>query len=130
MGVTVKIDTARLDAYARRLQSEPIAVLGRMAQGMADEMIRKIESPPKTGRIYGTHQASAPGEPPANDTGELAASITVESDGETVTLAARAPYAPTLEYGGAKIAPRPFFWNTIEDRWPEALGELSAAMKE
>jgi hypothetical protein len=42
------------------------------------EAIRSIESGGRSGRIYGDHQASAPGEPPANDTGALVASILIE----------------------------------------------------
>lgn len=129
MGITVTVNTAKLEAFAARLHVVPIAALEKVAQEMKAEMIRKIESPPKTGRIYGTHQASAPGEAPAADTGTLAGSITVDRSEKEVILSAQAPYAAVLEHGGAHIAPRPFFYNTVEELWPKALGEIADAIK-
>lgn len=128
MGVTVKVDTARLQAFAAKLQRTPMEALGTVADQMAAEMVREIDSPPKTGRVYGTHQASAPGEAPANETGELASSIRVQKGAEEVILSAEAPYAPVMEHGGAHVAPRPFFYNTIEAMWPQALGEIAEAV--
>jgi HK97 gp10 family phage protein len=58
------------------------------------------------------HQASAPGESPANDHGVLASSIVTEKgiEGDTVvaTVMASAQYAFPLEHGTKTIAPRPF----------------------
>lgn len=84
---------------------------------VSNEMVRLIRSPPKTGRLYQrrgrVHQASAPGEPPATDTGRLAKSIRAgrpEVAGMVVrcTVQVRAKYARALEYGTQRIAPRPY----------------------
>lgn len=116
------------------------------AEGMASEAgrivlatIRRIEartkaslSGPRSGRLYqrgakGTivHQASAPGEAPATDTGNLANSIGAQmigrSEGE-VTVGAE--YAVTLELGGGKIAPRPFLQPAVTAEWPEFLNAM------
>lgn len=44
-------------------------------QHLGGQVKAKMEAP-KTGRMYGRHQASAPGEPPAVDDGNLIGSIT------------------------------------------------------
>ena len=80
------------------------------------EVKRRIQYPPKTGRVYiiggKRHQASAPGEAPANLTGNLVRSVryTVPSDNRLVIGEVKsAPYAKYLEKGspGGKILPRP-----------------------
>lgn len=79
---------------------------------------------PKHGREYrrarGPHRASAPGEPPAYDTGTLERSITEPhahklSTGVVVEVDIDAPYAAELEYGRAGIAARPFVEPAIEE---------------
>lgn len=64
---------------------------------------------PKTGTQYGDHQASAPGEPPAIDTGTLQNSISVETES---ALEARvivgAEYGLYLEMGTVFMEARPF----------------------
>lgn len=88
---------------------------------------------PGTGKIYGAtgpvskpgkkrrkrHQASAPGEPPATDTGTLANStqgkMLSETEGE---VRVTAEYGPMLEHGTTFIAPRPFFAPSVEDVRP------------
>lgn len=58
---------------------------------------------------YKFHRASAPGEAPAVDTGVLMNSIRVQmtSDVEGMVYT-NTDYAPVLEFGGAKMAARPF----------------------
>lgn len=79
-----------------------------------NEVLRLILNTPKTGRISKrrgvTHQASAPGEPPASDTGRLVGSIRTEYDAEGLqgTVVASTNYAFKLEFGTPRIAARPF----------------------
>lgn len=73
----------------------------------------KIMLPPKTGRIYKRgkrdHQASAPGEAPANDYGILVNSIKPRFVRKLEGIVSvTAEYAATLEFGGARVAKRPF----------------------
>jgi hypothetical protein len=83
-----------------------LKALALMAQGDAQ---RRVLKGPKTGRWYGRHRASAPGEAPANDTGFLAGSIKIEvTEKLQVDLRALAPYAIHLEYGTVNMRPRPF----------------------
>lgn len=52
-----------------------LAFLKDAGESTADTLRKGIMSPPKTGRRYGRHQASAPGEYPANKSGDLASGI-------------------------------------------------------
>ena len=85
------------------------------------EVVRLIKSPPKTGRLYlrggRIHQASAPGEAPANESGMLAESIGFKVSSPTQLVigneASIAPYGRRLELGDdftgrGSIAARPF----------------------
>lgn len=92
------------------------AVLGlqRGVEAVRDEAVSLILSGPKTGRIYRrggvSHQASAPGEPPASDTGQLVNSIitSVDTGKLTGSVGFGTEYAKFLNYGTRNIAPRPF----------------------
>ncbi len=82
-----------------------------------------IREPGRTGRMYGTHQASAPGEPPANWTGELADSVTIEpGPGHSAYMIVGAEYGPWLEYGTVHMAPRPFVEPTVKEFSAGGLG--------
>src|SRR5262249_8733772 len=65
------------------------------------------------------HRASAPGEPPALDTGALRKSVEPDVDraNRTVTLYVggyEAPYAEDLEFGNLYVEPRPFMFGTLD----------------
>ena len=94
--------------------------------------VKKTLSQPGTGRIYKRsggaieHQASAPGEPPAVDTGMLRASVTnqvidVSQSRIEVWIGTNKKYGKTLELGTSKIAPRPWLFVTIKKNWGKAL---------
>ena len=72
----------------------------------------------KTGRPRKRHQASAPGEPPAPDTGALRNSVGQEIVGGILRVGVGMPYGPFLEFGtlteGGAIAPRPFMRPALE----------------
>lgn len=71
-----------------------------------------IRNGPRTGRVYTfkgrKHQASAPGEAPANRTGRLARSVGYKASGHhTLVVGEEAEYAGWLENGTKKMAKRP-----------------------
>ena len=71
-----------------------------------------IRNGPRTGRVYTfrgrKHQASAPGEVPANRTGKLAKSVGYKATGHhTLVFGEEAEYAGWLENGTKKMKPRP-----------------------
>lgn len=97
----------------------------KLASYMVQATARKsILRDPKTGIVYGKHQASAPGEAPASDTGNLARNIIVLADERTHMsyVVSRAPYSAALEYGAVRnkdsefftLAPRPFMRPALE----------------
>lgn len=83
------------------------------------QLIKKyIYAPPKTGRFYRYknrwHQASAPGESPANRSGLLARSVDYRVHySHEVELIATAKYANWLEDGTSKMQPRPYFIRAV-----------------
>lgn len=76
--------------------------------------VDKIQKGPKSGRLYFyrtvVHQASAPGEAPASDTGYLVRNATTEYDYEKLTgyCVFRTEYAASLEFGTVLMEPRPY----------------------
>jgi hypothetical protein len=83
----------------------------------AEGITKTLLSQPGSGRLYSRgktveHRASAPGEPPAPDTGRLRASVTTEvvrGANEVIGyVAVNTEYAAALELGTEKVKPRPY----------------------
>lgn len=96
-----------------------------------------ITHPPKTGRIYKRrgveHQASAPGEAPASDTGTLLNTRRIELNEPDVSgkLIFSAAHAPHLEHGTINMRPRPFGRRSLmesRDKVLDAIRRNVAAM--
>lgn len=64
----------------------------------------------QAGSVSGAkHVASAPGEPPNNDTGHLASNIEISREGPfTSRVTSNAAYSKALEFGTSKMSARPF----------------------
>ena len=69
------------------------------------------------GRMYGDHQASAPFDYPATDTGYLISNIGVflDTDGLGGNIESRAEYSENLEFGTSRVLPRPFMQPSLEE---------------
>jgi hypothetical protein len=84
------------------------------AEAIVESAKESIRSGSKSGRVYKSrgriHRASAPGETPAGDGGELenSGAVEISDGGMTAEATFTAPYADDLEMGTAAIAPRPF----------------------
>jgi hypothetical protein len=126
----VKIDEDEL----RRLtlgRGEPVWVLLERLGAKVERQTKVLLSMPGTGRVYVRgrgrghgrrggvmHRASAPGQPPAVDTGRLRASITHQVGGPVynsqvgialyVRVGTGVAYARYLEFGTSRMAARPF----------------------
>ena len=89
-----------------------------------DIAVTEILQGAKSGQIYSrggkSHQASAAGEYPASDTGNLASNINVQIDtgGLSGTVESKANYSSMLEYGTSKMAARPFMQPSSERARP------------
>jgi hypothetical protein len=68
---------------------------------------------PKTGRKYGSHQASAPGESPAIRTGKYLISISRDKQFLQATIGTASKIGLYLEKGTKKMAPRPHFESAL-----------------
>lgn len=119
--------------------------LAGCAMLVANDAKQSVARGPKTGRVYTTrfsrnrttgrifptearvpHQASAPGEPPATDTGKLVGSIVSGAKGLSGFVEARSLYALHLEYGTRDMAARPFLVPAFE-RNRDRCGQLIRA---
>jgi len=119
MGVKIVKNTAFLTIKRSLFKNKEGVRRGLLAVApeIKREVRRLIRDPNKTGRIYHIggkiHQASAPGEAPANLTGRLAQSVGSKVTGYSrLTILDRdhiAPHGKWMEYGtrDGRIAPRP-----------------------
>ena len=100
---------------------EIVRKLPEAARAIVTETVLQIETNIKVGMAsshngewYGSHQASAPGEMPALDTGALAASIQTDVTGTKGTVYTNQEYAEYLEYGTSNMEPRPYMTPAAE----------------
>jgi HK97 gp10 family phage protein len=124
--VTVTAPAFDWDGLNAAAQSAAEATMLGCMQLVANDAKRSVARGPKSGHVYDTrfvtlgngrvvpigsrppHQASAPGEAPATDTGRLVASIIASASGLTGLVEARTLYAVHLEYGTRHMQARPF----------------------
>lgn len=98
---------------------EALVETGMLIEGHAK---RSIQEGPKTGRVYRrgnrTHQASAPGEAPATDTGTLVSSITysVDKQGLSVRVGTNLDIGLFLEMGTVRIEARPWLQPALDQQ--------------
>ncbi len=136
------IDTRWLE---QQVEQALALTLKGAAQLVANDAKQSVARGPKSGRIYTTrfktnrqtgrifptearvpHQASAPGQPPATDTGKLVSSIVADAKGLTAYVEARSTYAVHLEFGTRAMAARPFLHPAVE-RNRERIGAMMRA---
>lgn len=115
MKVTIRVQDKLLQKLTKDLRSELKGALNRAAREGNNYAKAQILGGIKSGRVYQKsnptrkHQASAPGEAPANDLGLLASSMFWrKGSGLTAYYGNSAPYARFLEFGTRNMAPRPF----------------------
>lgn len=130
---------AALEAYGKDLGRSLELALNRTAIVALDDVRNAIETPPKTGRVYYKgknknikHQASAPGEAPATDTGDLLTSTYIENRGRYGrAIGARVPYAYYLEFGtlDGKIKKRPSWIPAVQRAMPRLLELVNIAIR-
>ena len=136
------LDTLSAEEFEALRQPTESAIMKATLYFEGRVKIKLNAQPPRTGRIYGTHQASAPGEPPAPLSTDLRKSITHtdviwEGDIASAQVGTDKPYARILEFGGIinrvspkgkhyviRILPRPYFGAT----WLEEEAKLQSIL--
>ncbi len=136
------------DDVLRRFQAAAVLGITKGIGIVETEAVRLITDGPKTGAIYTTffftlgsgpsritipygsrpaHQASAPGEAPASDTGYLVnnRSINIDTASIRATLSFHAAYAVFLEYGTDRMEPRPFARPALMNTWNAVIGAIA-----
>lgn len=113
MSIRVEFDVARLNLIiAISPQKGEEAISATAFEG--ERIVKMSFGTGEKGRTYRrggvTHTASAPGSPPAIDTGKLMNGIYVKPMGRMrkAISTGDTEYAAALEYGTSRIAPRPF----------------------
>ena len=126
MQINIKVSNlknamAKLKNLEKDLEPHFREVVKGGAQLIRGEAIKSIQSGAKSGIVYEkynprrTHRASAPGQAPASDTGNLVSKIIVRQDGQDKTnVESNANYSAFLEYGTSKMEPRPFMFPAFE----------------
>lgn len=123
------------DQIRERVGRAAMRAVVRGTESIRNEAINLILSTAKSGRVYQrrgiVHYASAPGEPPASDTGNLVRSITTQYDRSTLTgkVIVTAAYGPYLEFGTAKMAPRPFLRPAVANRRDAIEADIAAEIE-
>jgi HK97 gp10 family phage protein len=119
------------DVLAKVRAAAFVAVISS-TEAVRESAVNKIQNGSKSGRIYTrrsvVHQASAPGESPASDTGTLAQYGRTEYKQDELMGAVifSTAYASALEYGTRKMEPRPYARPALAEELPEFEKKLAA----
>ena len=130
----------KLGKIGRETQQEVRRALQRGSLRIENRAVQGIIDPPKTGRIYASkhrkgakHQASAPGEFPAADSGRLHQSITSVEASSASTIrfetGPNTPYGAMLELGTSKMEPRPFMTPAYDENVGKVKVDVQAAVR-
>ena len=126
---------AAIARYGAKAEAELGKAVAAATLTITNDIKRAIQGPPKTGRLYNrrgniVHRASAPGQAPATDTGALVSSIAYKQQSPMeATISSRLKYAPWLEFGTRKMAPRPAWRPAVEKNTPLFQKLVEAAIK-
>tara|TARA_R100000426_G_scaffold47896_1_gene35591 strand:- start:165 stop:578 length:414 start_codon:yes stop_codon:yes gene_type:complete len=107
--------------YSKQMEKKVKEVIGVAGNLVRNTAITSIQSGAKSGVMYGKHQASAPGQAPATDTGFLQSNIVlnIEASGLVANVESRAKYSKFLEFGTVKMKARPFMFPALEENKPK-----------
>jgi hypothetical protein len=140
----IKIDTRGMKSFSKEIQRASIQTVKRLEVAVKRSAIlldfkakEKIQKGSRSGRTYrrgdGTHQASAPGEPPKTDTAILVSSIRpvfqAPMTAEVGSLSNIAEYGGMLEEGTKNMAARPWLEPTLKENSDEISRMIAIAIK-
>lgn len=133
MSIKIVMTYNNLPQIAKKMPGEVSAVLRKIGKDVEADAKARLEGS-RHGRIYKvsktgkTHQASAPGEAPANDIGNLQNSIKMKVESPTrVIVYVGAKYGMSLEYGNKRgMLARPFMRPAVEKIRPSFIAAMKA----
>ena len=124
-----------VDATTQQVRSTAIRLIQAQSNGATyDSILRTINGQvvpvgPRAGNnLSATHTASAPGDPPNSDVGNLASSIHMNPGRLQAVVFSNMKYAPYLEFGTQNMAERPFLWPAArqnEDEFRKRLDNIA-----
>ena len=120
---------------SRSMHEAVMRVVVRGSEAVKTRAVRSIMSGGKSGRVYMrggvTHQASAPGQPPASDTGRLVQSARTEYNNDELTgkVIFSTVYAAALEFGTEKMEARPYLRPAFLEQLPLIKEDLNKEMR-
>jgi hypothetical protein len=129
---------AAIRAFGAQVEKGVTDALNATALETLTDVRKAIQGPPKTGNLYPrgkggnkVHQASAPGEAPATDTGALVSSTYfTKVDSFTAAIGSRLEYAFNLEFGTRKMEARPSWVPAAERNIPRLEKRLRRVIAE
>lgn len=112
--ISISMVRNRIPEILRAFRSEASEIVRTSAYNVQAHILEGM-SESHDGRIYGGHQASAPGEMPAVDSGTLIGSIAVDAQPGRLwaEVTAGTDYAAHLEFGTVNMEARPFMLPAI-----------------
>jgi len=137
-GIRIDMSYNNLAKLAKALPDETDKIVQETADALRTEMIESMQEP-KSGRSYGAHVASAPGEAPAVDSGNLSGNTNKSSSNKAISvekikiahakLTVNTDYGAALEYGsrrkrGGVLRSRPFVRPAVKKIFPEFINQL------
>jgi len=130
---------AALAAFGAKAEAGIAKAITATALDINTDVKKRIQRGPKTGVVYrrgggqnlsSEHQASAPGEAPATDTGTLVSSVYFEQSSKlSATVGSRLAYSAYLEFGTMHILPRPSWVPATEAATPKLITRIEAALR-
>jgi hypothetical protein len=141
MSVTIKVtpNTNQVLIDVTKLQGTTERGLRLALHEIGEEVVREtarlIKSGPKTGKVYTfrgrPHQASAPGQAPANRSGRLADSGNYKvKNHQEMIVGETAEYAGFLENGTrGRMAPRPHLIRAVNNKAQDTVNSILESVK-
>lgn len=131
------------DKLIRQLKALPIELRAGIGTALAQSVVEmdayakeKIQGGSRSGRTYRrrtiVHRASAPGEFPKSDTGQLVSSLyfKIASDKLSAFFGTKLNYGTYLEYGTSRMRARPWLLPTLKAKREAIVARMKAAVAE
>lgn len=129
---------AAFDRLGKVGKKEGVKAVRKSLEQVRSTAVKSIQRDPKTGETYrrspganlgAVHQASAPGQSPATDTGRLVSSLKVIHKGLSGSVGSQLNYSFWLEYGTINMRSRPFLRPSLEKNSDKIIGNFTKALE-